>query len=286
MENAEQFFYADTIQPETDAGTADMGTNYGFRAAATRGVSGTEEFSAMAMPIWKGKALTISANSGYEAGRILALAGRRYKIKESTNAWKYHADQTADFTSTRLSLTENYAGGALLEVCTACVTAYCAEPGSKPANFIPQLSLNGHYPGIVAGDKLLLAGYVSEDLQMTVGRTDISAATTNGVYTQTVTVGNGGTYGVAHAAETNGGACVSYNTDNTRKAITGTMALYKVLHQAGYVGSKVTESSTATTYQYVSQCSNRGSCDSSTGVCKCFKGYANDNCDTQNMLSA
>merc|ERR1711990_1439194 len=25
---------------------------------------------------------------------------------------------------------------------------------------------------------------------------------------------------------------------------------------------------------------------SSTGVCKCFKGYSNDNCDTQNMLAA
>merc|ERR1719146_285928 len=33
--------------------------------------------------------------------------------------------------------------------------------------------------------------------------------------------------------------------------------------------------------QDFSQCSNRGACDSSTGVCKCFKGYSNDNCDTQ-----
>merc|ERR1711977_809236 len=30
-----------------------------------------------------------------------------------------------------------------------------------------------------------------------------------------------------------------------------------------------------TTFQYVSQCSNRGTCNSSTGVCKCFKGYSN-----------
>jgi hypothetical protein len=36
----------------------------------------------------------------------------------------------------------------------------------------------------------------------------------------------------------------------------------------------------------VSQCSNRGACDGSTGICACFKGYTNDNCDTQNMLAA
>merc|ERR1712167_387494 len=34
-------------------------------------------------------------------------------------------------------------------------------------------------------------------------------------------------------------------------------------------------------------CANtdRGTCDSATGVCKCFKGYSNDNCDNQNMLA-
>merc|ERR1712070_1109534 len=54
----------------------------------------------------------------------------------------------------------------------------------------------------------------------------------------------------------------------------------------GYKPFGVTEAVGGTTYQYVSQCSNRGACDSSTGVCKCFKGYSNDNCDTQNMLAA
>merc|ERR1711939_1128208 len=37
-------------------------------------------------------------------------------------------------------------------------------------------------------------------------------------------------------------------------------------------------------YEYVSQCSNRGSCDSETGLCKCYAGYTNDNCDTQTAI--
>eukprot|EP00644_Phytophthora_capsici_P014958 jgi/Phyca11/577365/estExt2_Genewise1.C_PHYCAscaffold_1090022 len=38
-------------------------------------------------------------------------------------------------------------------------------------------------------------------------------------------------------------------------------------------------------YNYVSQCSGRGLCTSDTGVCACFKGYTNDNCNTQNILA-
>ncbi|RLN88511.1 hypothetical protein BBJ28_00024215 [Nothophytophthora sp. Chile5] len=38
-------------------------------------------------------------------------------------------------------------------------------------------------------------------------------------------------------------------------------------------------------YNYVSPCSGRGLCGADTGVCTCFKGYTNDNCDTQNILA-
>jgi len=40
----------------------------------------------------------------------------------------------------------------------------------------------------------------------------------------------------------------------------------------------------ASTYTYVAPCSNRGICDNSAGVCSCFPGYTNDNCDTQSSL--
>jgi len=40
----------------------------------------------------------------------------------------------------------------------------------------------------------------------------------------------------------------------------------------------------ASTYNYVAPCSNRGICDNGLGVCSCFPGYTNDNCDTQSSL--
>lgn len=41
----------------------------------------------------------------------------------------------------------------------------------------------------------------------------------------------------------------------------------------------------ASTYEYVAPCSNRGVCNTDSGVCGCFPGYTNDNCDTQNSLA-
>lgn len=38
--------------------------------------------------------------------------------------------------------------------------------------------------------------------------------------------------------------------------------------------------------EMVAQCSNRGICDTTSGLCKCFSGYTNDNCDTQSTLSS
>merc|ERR1711988_2051872 len=39
-----------------------------------------------------------------------------------------------------------------------------------------------------------------------------------------------------------------------------------------------------TGYNYVAECSNRGICDSETGLCNCFPGYSGDNCGSVSSL--
>lgn len=38
-------------------------------------------------------------------------------------------------------------------------------------------------------------------------------------------------------------------------------------------------------YRYVGACSNRGICNTGTGMCECFKGYTSDNCGVINALA-
>ena len=39
-------------------------------------------------------------------------------------------------------------------------------------------------------------------------------------------------------------------------------------------------------YGYAGQCANRGICDTDAGLCNCFAGFTNDNCDTIDALAA
>merc|ERR1711988_1955150 len=203
--------------------------------------------------------LTKAASVAIAAGDILALNGRRYKVKTGAAA------------NGRVTLTETFAGGQLLELCSNCVTA--TGDYSDAANSIitvnKALSVN-------LGDQLLVGGYVHADT-----KTAVATATSAG---GTHTTGTSGT--ITMSAGSNNGVLCANTAGATCSALAAqTRALFREINTNGYVGSKVTEVATAAPFQYVSQCSNRGTCDSATGVCKCFKGYSNDNCDNQNMLA-
>ena len=39
------------------------------------------------------------------------------------------------------------------------------------------------------------------------------------------------------------------------------------------------------TYEYVSQCSNRGICNNEDGLCDCYKGYTGQHCEEQSTVA-
>jgi hypothetical protein len=195
-----------------------------------------------------------TADGGIVSGSVLIISGRRYRVKTRANA--------------KITFTENFAGGGLQRMCSACVTNYKGDGTDvtvSTAAAAPFIGID-----VAVGDHFVIGGFVGNDYQVRATST-ITAGT--GVFTTAPSSQNG-------AAATIGGL----TTDQT-----GTFALYKVLDNNYIAGNKpiiVTESKDNVNYQYVAQCSNRGTCDSATGLCKCFKGYSHDNCNTQNMLAA
>merc|ERR1712100_645958 len=180
------------------------------------------------------------------AGDILIMDGRRYKVASLGN--------TPSGVAAKITLTETYAGGMIYEECTSCVTEIAATAITSSRTIATAI-----------GEGFMVEGYTNINQVF-------SAKSANSPASTTLTISKGGKNG--------------YPVDHPGIASGLTKTLYRVLNGMGYKPYEVTEAVGGTTYQYVSQCSNRGAFDSSTGVCKCFKGYSNDHCDTQNMLAA
>jgi hypothetical protein len=193
------------------------------------------------------------------AGSVLLMNGRRYKVV---------AEQpTVKGSEGEILLSETFAGSAYMQLCESCVD----EVKTNSLNTITGSKIIirnnwGYGIDVKAGEQLMVGGATSFDAIMPVTE-DMSSCEVGCTILATSSAGGGGSKVPAIAA----GAA---------------RALYKVINTNGYVPIVVTESKFQPIYQYVSQCSNRGACDSNTGLCTCYKGYSTDACDTQNMLAA
>ena len=83
----------------------------------------------------------------------------------------------------------------------------------------------------------------------------------------------------------------------TNKAISQEVLRYQIVLDMGMNARYIKTSSAASnarifkfyppqnTVQYVDECSMRGICDKTAGVCNCFAGYTGDNCAVMNALA-
>jgi hypothetical protein len=206
--------------------------------------------------LFAGLASGSAADSAVQAGTVLLIEGRRYKVKGRGSGGGLNG-------VSKVTLSENYAGGAIIQHCTACVKEVAQASGTITFQANEQHSF-------AKGERLFLQGRVHEEFASTV-----TTATTSA---NTVVVSPGGMRGPSGGI--NGAGNIASGA---------TLGLYKTSSSANAEGvtvGLVTESAiNSKQYNYVAQCSNRGRCDSATGLCVCFKGYSGGNCNAQNMLA-
>merc|ERR1711988_153183 len=196
------------------------------------------------------------------AGSILLMNGRRYKTA---------AAQTSGSGEGGIALTETFAGSSYLELCSGCADSMA--DGATNTDTGSEIQTDGNFGGgfdLKRGEQLMLGSATKFDAQLSV------------VVDQVALFNDGSTPATVGVSSTAG----ALGTKAATIAANSDVAIYKVHNTAGYKPVIVTESASNTNYQYVSQCPNRGAYDGSTGLCSCFKGYTNDNCDTQNMLAS
>merc|ERR1711966_139863 len=213
-----------------------------------------------AAPLWYTKTSATADYTGtaVSSNTIVLLGGRRYKGTSATSKLIQNHDATSAaaaagsaYVGSYIELTETWSGPALEEICSKCVDEVVA--GAVGTASTQTFKVNARTTFNLAANQGLMVGG-------------------DGAGTADVTVNSlTGSFATAKTADT---ASTASDLD-----------LFRITNNNGFKPVFVQETRAQTTYQYVSQCSNRGTCDGETGVCTCFKGYTNDNCDTQNMLA-
>jgi EGF-like domain len=147
---------------------------------------------------------------------------------------------------------------------TTSTYLHCIEKGSLvviPSTLLHGLATKG-YTGGVGGKAQVAAGTAAADLLE-------------------ITTTSAGLYEVKSiTSPTTGGSVITLDRPVLFGTATGTLRvapapIFKFTPAGLNKGS----------YVYAGECSTRGVCNRETGICKCFKGYTNDNCNTQSALA-
>jgi hypothetical protein len=228
-------------------------------------------FSSATYPIHIG----ITSNSGndglIQAGSVLLINGRRYRVRARGTA----ASGTVSPEHKGIAyvgLSETYAGNAIEKLCDRCIASVDTNGGLKTHNVLSSVETDGPRLTVNKYDRLMLDGFLHEDYAVTV-RTAITDQTS-------ISTSYKGARGVGNNA-------ITYLSVSASSAASSKLSLFRTNVGAGGVSgvTVVSEGANAKVYQYVAQCSNRGLCNSETGLCECFSGYTRHNCDKANAFA-